>query len=74
MKKKQIIGLNRLYLYNKLYTTTITDDYRDELFFNIVSEFFSYLNIKYGRETYKHLFRLIRTFSYNCLKELKFIQ
>lgn len=72
-EKKQIIELNKFYLYNELYITAISDNYRDELFLNIVSEFFIYLNIKYSIETYKHLFRLIRTFSYNCLKELFYL-
>lgn len=71
-EKNSIKNLNEVYLYNKLYILK-DDDYTKELHFEIVREFFRFLNIKYSSLTYKHLFKLIRTFSYNCLKELKFL-
>ena len=71
-EKNSIKNLNEIYLYNKLYILK-DDDYVKEIHLEIVREFFRFLNIKYSSLTYKHLFRLIRTFTYRCLKNLKYL-
>jgi hypothetical protein len=70
-----ITNLNDVYLYNKLYTLSNSSKIKNEkeLYVSIVTEFFRYLNIKYSDVMYKHLFKLIRTFTYRCLSDLKYL-
>ena len=70
-----ITNLNDVYLYNKLYTLSNSSKIKNEkeLYVSIVTEFFRYLNIKYSSNMYKHLFKLIRTFTYRCLSDLKYL-
>jgi hypothetical protein len=70
-----ITTLNNFYLYNKLYTLSNSSKIKNEkeLYVSIVTEFFRYLNIKYSSNMYKHLFKLIRTFTYRCLSDLKYL-
>jgi hypothetical protein len=70
-----ITNLNDVYLYNKLYTLSNSNKIKNEkeLYVSIVTEFFRYLNIKYSDVMYKHLFKLIRTFTYRCLSDLKYL-
>jgi hypothetical protein len=73
-EKNSIKTLNEVYLFNKLHVLDTLDDSNiKELYLEIVVEFFRFLNIKYSSLTYKHLFRLIRTFTYRCLKNLKYL-
>ena len=73
-EKNSIKNLNEVYLFNRLHILDTLDDGNiKELYFEIVVEFFRFLNIKYSSLTYKHLFRLIRTFAYRCLKNLKYL-
>jgi hypothetical protein len=73
-EKNLIKNLNEAYLFNRLHILdTLDDNNIKELYLEIVVEFFRFLNIKYSGTTYRHLFRLIRTFTYRCLKNLKYL-
>jgi hypothetical protein len=73
-EKNLIKNLNEVYLFNRLHILdTLDDNNIKELYLEIVVEFFRFLNIKYSGTTYRHLFRLIRTFTYRCLKNLKYL-
>ena len=73
-EKNSIKNLNEVYLFNRLHILDTLDDGNiKELYFEIVVEFFRFLNIKYSGLKYRHLFRLIRTFTYRCLKNLKYL-
>jgi hypothetical protein len=73
-EKNSIKNLNEVYLFNRLHILdTLDDNNIKELYLEIVVEFFRFLNIKYSGATYRHLFKLIRTFTYRCLKNLKYL-
>ena len=63
-ENKELELLNKQYLINSLYTQEKFEDNLDELYKQAVTSFFSDLNVKYTKNRYKQLNRLIRTYVY----------
>jgi hypothetical protein len=64
--------LNRSYLYSKLHhpISPVGKEIRyDNYYVSIVKSFFKYLNIRYTKENYKQLLKLIRGYVYFVSKE-----
>jgi hypothetical protein len=68
----EIIELNKMYIYNKyhhLSNDTLNFTY-DDYYLNLVKTFFKYLNIRYTKNNYKQLIKLIRGYAYQTSKAL----
>ena len=74
-QKTEIESLNKSYLYSKIHhPINIDTEIRyDEYYVSIVKSFFKYLNIRYTKENYKQLLKLIRGYSYLVSSEKKIL-
>ncbi len=66
-EENELTDLNRSYLYSKIHhqTNTNLNLIYSEYYVNVVKSFFKYLNIRYTKDNYKQLLKLIRGYVYH---------
>lgn len=85
-EKNILIELNKKYIQNNSHITAVDEGadpsfynlaknpydskFYNDLYYNIVIQFYRSLNIKFDERTYKLLLRLIRSYVYNILRQI----